>query len=384
MKRTLVFAMCLLLLGTILTGCSYKEKTNNSKDENFIKIGAVLPLTGDVATFGISSKNAIDLAVGEWNDKGGIKGKKIKVIYKDDKNIPANSAKAVQELISVDKVAALIGSASSKCSIAMGPIATANKIPMISPNSTSPKVTVEGGEYVFRACYIDLFQGTVLAKFSRDNLKAKTAAILFDIDNDYSKGLAEFFQQGFEGLGGKIVAFESYKTGDTNFNEQLTQIKAFSPDVLLLADYYNPVGLIAKQAREKGIKSVFIGGDGWDSAELYKIGGSAINGGYFSNNYSIGEKSSLGTAFRKKFEEKYKTSPDGFAALSYDSTFILLDAILKAEGLNGPKIKDAMKATDMEVVTGKITFDESRNPIKAAVIEKVVKNNNEFIVRINP
>jgi len=384
MKRILVFAMCLLLLGTILSGCSYEEKTNNSEDENFIKIGAVLPLTGDVATFGLSSKNAIDLAVREWNDKGGLKGKKVKVIYKDDKNIPANSADAVQELISVDKVVALIGSASSECSIAMGPIATANKIPMISPNSTSPKVTVEGGEYVFRACYIDLFQGTVLAKFSKDNLKAKTAAILFDIDNDYSKGLAEFFQQGFEGLGGKIVAFESYKTGDTNFSTQLTQIKAFSPDVLLLADYYNPVGLIAKQAREKGIKSVFIGGDGWDSAELYKLGGISINGGYFSNHYSIGEKSSLATEFRKNFEGKYKTSPDGFSALSYDSAYILLDAILKAEDLNGPKIKDALKATDMEVVTGKITFDESRNPIKAAVIEKVVKNQNEFIVRINP
>lgn len=384
MKRILVFAMCLLLLGIILSGCSNEEKTNNSEDENIIKIGAVLPLSGDVATFGLSSKNAIDLAVSEWNAKGGIKGKKVKVIYKDDKNIPANSAKAVQELISVDKVAALIGSASSKCSIAMGPIATANKIPMISPNSTSPKVTVEGGEYVFRACYIDLFQGTVLAKFSKDNLKAKTAAILFDIDNDYSKGLAEFFQQGFEGLGGKIVAFESYKTGDTNFNAQLTQIKSFSPDVLLLADYYNPVGLIAKQARGKGIKSVFIGGDGWDSTELYKVGGSAINGGYFSNHYSIGENSSLGTAFKKKFEEKYKTSPDAFAALSYDSTYILLDAMVKAEDLNGPNIKDAIKATDMEVVTGKITFDESRNPIKAAVIEKVVKNKNEFITRINP
>lgn len=383
MKRIMAFALCLIMAGTVLSGCEPKKNVNED-DKNIIKIGAVLPMSGGVATFGLSSKNAIDLAAGEWNARGGIDGKMIKIVYKDDENKPAKSATAIQDLISEDKVVAVIGSASSKCSIAMGPLATAGKIPMISPNSTSTKVTLEGGEYVFRACFIDLFQGTVLAKFATENLKAKKAAIMFDIGNDYSKGLAEVFQQGFEELGGEIVAFESYNTGDTDFTAQVNKLKEMKPDVILLADYYSTVGLIAKQARAKGVQSTFIGGDGWDSAELYKAGGEAINGGYFSNHYSKGESSVLGSIFRKNFETTYKTSPDAFAALSYDASFILFSAIQKAGSTNGSQIKDALKATDMEVVSGKITFDENRNPIKGAVIEKVVKDQYEFVTRINP
>ena len=383
MKRIFVFALCFVLLSVSLVGCA-PGKENNREDKDIIKIGAVFPLSGGIATFGISSKNAIDLAVKEWNDKGGINGKKIKIIYKDDENKPANAAKAMEDLINKDKVVAVIGSASSKCSIAMGSIATENKIPMITPNSTSPKVTVEGGEYVFRACFLDLFQGTALAKFATYNLNAKKAAILFDMGNDYSKGLAEFFQQDFENLGGEIVAFESYNTGDKDFTAQILKLKEAKPDVILLADYYSTVGIIAKQARKAGVAGTFLGGDGWDSTELYKVGGEAINGGYFSNHYSVGEQTKLGNLFRGKFESTYHTPPDAFAALSYDGAYILFTAITKAESENGGKIKDALKDTDMEVVSGRILFDEHRNPIKGAVIEKVIKDKTVFITRIDP
>lgn len=384
MKRIFAFALCFVFLSTCLMGCAPKKNNNSHEDGNIIKIGAVFPLSGGVATFGISSQNAINLAVKEWNDKGGIDGKQIKIIYKDDENKPANSAKAVENLISEDNVVAVMGSASSKCSIAMGSIATANKVPMISPNSTSPKVTVDGGEYVFRACFLDLFQGTALAKFAVYNLNAQRAAILFDMGNDYSKGLAEFFQQDFENLGGEIVAFESYNTGDRDFTAQILKLKETKPDVILLADYYNPVGIIAKQAREKGISGTFLGGDGWDSSELYKIGGEAMNGSYFSNHYSVGEQTKVGNSFREKFVKTYNTQPDAFAALSYDASYILFSAIEKAGSLNGAKIKDSLKATDMEVVSGRILFDENRNPIKGAVIEKVLKDKMEFVTRIDP
>jgi len=255
---------------------------------------------------------------------------------------------------------------------------------MITSTSTNPKVTTEGGEYVFRACFIDPFQGTVLAKFATETLKAKTAAVLYDVGNDYSKGLAEFFQEGFEKLGGKVVAFESYNTGDADFNAQLTKIKPLAPDVLVLADYYNTVGLIAKQARAQGIQAVLLGGDGWDSADLYKVGGDAINGGYFSNHYSKGDTTPEVLEFIKKYNDKYKATPDALAALAYDASYLMFDAIAKAGDTDGTKIKDALKATNMKVVSGQITFDENRNPIKSAVVEQVDKEAYKFITKVNP
>lgn len=386
-KKSLALFVCFVLIAALFTGCAPKAPAASGEQAaapEVIKIGAVFPMTGDVATFGESSKNALELLKEEVNAKGGLLGKKVEIIYEDDSNTPANSANAIQKLISNDKVVAVVGSVASKCSIAMGPIATQNKVPMISPTSTNPKVTTDGGEYVFRACFIDPFQGTVLAKFATENLKFKTAAVLYDVGNDYSKGLAEFFKAGFEKLGGKVVAMESYNAGDQDFNAQLTKIKPLNPEVILLADYYNTVGLIAKQARAQGITATFVGGDGWDSSDLYKVGGDAIDGGYFSNHYSSDDTSPLVVDFRKNYEAKYGKTPDALAALGYDAGKILFAAIEKAGSVDGAKIKDAMKASDLEVVSGKVTFDQDRNPIKGAVVIKVVKDKYEFAAKVNP
>lgn len=384
MKKSLALVLCIIMVAALFTGCAAKQASGEGAAADVIKIGAVFPMTGDVATFGQSSKNALELLVEEQNSKGGLLGKKIQVIYEDDENKPANSANAIQKLISNDKVVAVIGSVASKCSIAMGPIATQNKVPMISTASTNPKVTTEGGAYVFRACFIDPFQGTVIAKFSSENLKAKTAAALFDVGNDYSKGLAEYFKAGFEKLGGKVVAFESYNAGDLDFNAQLTKIKPLNPEVILLADYYNTVGLIAKQARAQGITATFVGGDGWDSADLYSVGGDAIDGGFFSNHYSADDTSAEVVNFRKTYEAKYKGTPDALAALAYDSGKIMFAAIEKAGSTDGAKIKDALQATAVTVVSGKVTYDKDRNPIKGAVMIKVVKDKYEFTAKVNP
>lgn len=387
MKKSLALVVCVLfVLSIALTGCGGKAPaaSNGGDTPSEIKVGAVFPMTGDVATFGQSSKNALELLVKETNDAGGINGAPVKVIYEDDENKPANSANAIQKLISNDKVVAVIGSVASKCSIAMGPIATQNKVPMISSTSTNPKVTTDGGEYVFRACFIDPFQGTVIAKFSKDTLKAKTAAVLYDVGNDYSKGLADFFKAGFEKQGGQVVAFESYNTGDQDFNAQLTKIKPLNPDVILLSDYYNTVGLIAKQARAQGITATFVGGDGWDSADLQKVGGDAIVGGYFSNHYSPDDTSKEVVEFRKNYEKAYGATPDALAALAYDAGKIMFEAIKKAGSTDGEKIKDALKATNLTVVSGNVTFDKDRNPIKGAVMIKVNATSYEFAAKVNP
>lgn len=376
-KRLISTALCLLMTASVFSGCG------KAKEADVIKIGAVLPLTGDVATFGQSTKDALELLVAETNKKGGLLGKKVQIVYEDDQNTPANSANAGQKLINNDKVAALIGSVTSKCSIALGPIANASKIPMITSDSTNPKVT-QAGEYVFRACFIDPFQGTVLAKFATEDLKAKTAAALYDVGNDYCKGLSEYFEDGFTKAGGKIVASLTYNSGDQDFNAQLTKIKELNPDVIILPDYYNTVGLIAKQARALGIKATFLGGDGWDSPDLFKVGGDAVNGGYFSNHYSPDDTSSQVVEFRKTFEAKYNKTPDALAALAYDAGKILFAAIEKAGSTDGAKVKDALKATDLQVVSGKVTFDENRNPIKDAVIIKAQDGKQVFVKKVKP
>ncbi|MGE5542678.1 MAG: ABC transporter substrate-binding protein, partial [Bacillota bacterium] len=295
-------------------------------------------------------------------------------------------AAAVQKLITQDKVVAIVGSVASKCTLAGAPIAQANKVPLISPTSTNEKVT-QVGEYIFRACFIDPFQGAVMAKFAWENLKLKTAACLFDVTNDYTKGLAEAFKANFEKLGGKVVEYQTYNVGDQDFKPQLTKIKAQNPDALFLSDYYNTVGLIAKQAREMGIKAVMLGGDGWDSAELGKIGGTAIEGNYFSNHYSKDAKNPEAVAFLEEFRKAYNEDPDALAALAYDATLILLDGIKRAGKLDGGAIKDALHATkDFKAVSGSITIDPAtRNPIKSAVVLKVDKGGKfAFEALVNP
>ncbi|HOA14753.1 MAG TPA: ABC transporter substrate-binding protein [Bacillota bacterium] len=349
-----------------------------------VRIGLVTPLTGDVATFGESTRNAAVLWAEEVNAKGGLLGGKVVLAIEDDRNIPAETANAVQKLISQNKVVAVVGSVASKCTLAGAPIAQAAKVPMISPTSTNEAVT-KVGDYIFRACFIDPFQGTVMAKFAYTKLNARNAAMLYDIGNDYTKGLAENFKKAFEALGGKIVASETYGVGESDFSAQLTKIRSARPDVLFLPDYYNSVGLQAKQARQLGITATFLGGDGWDSSELVPIGGSAIEGGMFSNHYAPGSSDPVAKNFYDNYVKKFGAPPDALAALAYDACLIVGEAITKAGKLDKTAIRDAMAATkDLHAVSGVLTFDANRNPIKSAVILEV--KGGKFVYRdtVNP
>jgi branched-chain amino acid transport system substrate-binding protein len=350
-----------------------------------IKIGLVTPLTGDVATFGISTKNAVLLWEKEVNARGGILGNPVKVYWEDDKNTPSETANAVSKLINQNKVHVIIGSVASKCTLAGAPIADAAKVPMISPTSTNEAVT-KVGPYIFRACFIDPFQGLVMAKFALETIKAKTAAMVYDIGNDYTKGLAENFKKAFEAGGGKVVASETYGVGESDFSAQLTKIKRLDPDVIFLPDYYNTVGLITRQARQLGIrKAVFLGGDGWDSSELVPIAGDSIEGGFFSNHYAPGSTDPVPMAFLKAYEAAYKSAPDALAALAYDACLIVENAIRRAGKLDRTAIRDAMATTkDLVAVSGRMTLDENRNPIKSAVVLEVKNGKFVYKTTVNP
>lgn len=348
-----------------------------------IKIGGIGPVTGEAATFGISTKNGMTMAVEEWNAKGGVLGKRIRLVFEDDKGDPAEGATVYTKLIQQDRVAAIVGTVMSKVTLAGAPIAQAAKVPMITPTSTNEKVTLVG-DYIYRACFIDPFQGTVGAKFSYDNLKAKTAAVIFDMGNDYAKGLAENFKATFEKLGGKVVSYEGHPSGATDFKAQLTKIIGAKPEVVYVPDYYNDVGLIAKQARELGYKGPMVGGDGWDSPELVKIGGTAVENGFFTNHYAPEDSRPIVQDFVKKYTQKYKGTPDALACLAYDAMYIMLDAIKRAGKTDGVAIKEALAKTDLGVVSGQVKFDSNRNPIKSAVIIEIKDGKQVYKTTVNP
>ncbi|MDP4146307.1 MAG: ABC transporter substrate-binding protein [Bacillota bacterium] len=375
LKKKIALALSLVMAVGLFSGCGANSSTSSSDE---IKIGVVLALTGDVSTYGQSGKNGLELLQEETNKNGGILGKKVKFVYEDSEGKPASAANATQKLIDNDKVVAIVGPLTSSECISAGPIAVQNKIPMVTGTGTNPKVT-DAGDYVFRTCFIDPYQGTVISNFAAQDLKAKTAAILFDNGNDYSKGLSEYFQKNFEQKGGKIIASETYNKGDQDFNAQLTKIKPLNPDVILLPDYYGTVGVIAKQARAMGIKATFLGGDGWDSADLYKIGGTAVEGSYFSDHYSPDNDSPEVVQFTKDYKTKYNTTPDAMAVLNYDAGKVLLESIKAAGKTDGDSIKDALKKADVKAVCGEIKFDDKRNAVKSAVIIKAEDGKNKFV-----
>ena len=354
-----------------------------------IKIGGVFCLTGGAATFGISQKNGFLLAIKEVNAEGGVDigGTKclINYIFEDDQGSPEAAANAFRKLIDQDEVVAINGSVTSKCTLAGAPIAQDAGVPVIAPSSTNVQVTLTG-DYIFRACFLDPFQGAVVASFSYNDLKAKTAAVIFDNGNDFSKGLAEAFRESFEKLGGKVVAYESFTDEDktNDFSAQLTNIRAANPEVIFLDSYYSAGALEAKQARALGITVPFVGTDGWDSAELPKLGGEAVEGAYFCGHYSPEDPRPIVQNFVKKYAETYGQTPDAFAALSYDATLILIDSLQRAGSTDGAAIRDAMAATNLECVSGQITFDKNRNPIKKAAVIKVENGKFVFVKFVQP
>ena len=381
MKRKLP----LLVLAAFLAGGGAGCTSPSAKE---IKIGLITPLSGDVKTFGESVRNAFEIAVEEANAEGGVAGKRIVPVIVDDRNDPTEASNAANLLINQHGVKAIVGSVTSKTTIPVSDISQSSRIPTITPTATNPKVTVADGkrkDYVFRACYTDSFQGTVMAKFARKTLDARTAAVLYDASNDYSKGIAGVFRDAFVRRGGTVTAYESYGKDDVDFSAVITKIKLSSPDVLFLPDYYNKVGLIAKEAREKGMEAQLIGPDGWDSPELVKVAGEAIEGGYFSNHYSPKDTRPEVVNWVKKYREKFGQTPDALGTLTYDATNMLLEAIRTSASDDPGKIRDALGSLrGFEGVTGKLTMDEKGNPVKSAVIIQIRDGNQKFLKVVNP
>lgn len=373
MKKIILLAALSL---PILFGCTKKE--------NEILIGEYGSLTGDSATFGKSTNKGVRMAIDEINDKGGIKGKKLKLITLDDQGKSDEAAAAVTRLIKQNNVVAILGEVASTRSKAAAPIAQQYEVPMISPSSTNPDVT-KIGNYIFRVCFIDPFQGFVMAKFTAENLKFKKAAILRDMKNDYSVGLADVFAAEFQKMGGQIVADLKYQEKDIDFKAQLTEIRSKNPEAIFIPGYYTEVGLIAQQARDLGIKAVLLGGDGWDSPKLQEIGKEAVNGAYFSNHYTTESTDPIVVDFIKKFQAKYGEVPDGLAAMGYDAAKVLIAAIERTANITPKEIRDEIaKTKDFPGVTGKITINEERNAIKPAVVVQVENDKRKYVTTVNP
>jgi len=351
---------------------------------NEILIGEYSAMTGTTATFGQSTHRGLMMAVDEINAAGGVLGKKIRLLTEDTQSRPEEAATAVTKLITRDGVKAVIGEVSSSRSLAAAPICQAHGVPMVSNASTNPEVTRKG-DYIFRVCYIDPFQGEVMARFAYNTLGIRKAAILKDIKNDYSIGLAQYFEETFRKLGGEIIATQAYSEGDIDFKAQLTALKAAQPEAIIVPGYYTEAALIVKQARELNMTMPIVGGDGWDSAKLVEIGGESMNNTYFSTAYSADDPDSVVQNFVHKYTTRYDDKPDAFAALGYDAGLILFDAIERAGSTEGAKIRDALVATrDVRGVTGSITIDGDRNARKPIVIIAVVNGKMTYKETIQP
>lgn len=369
------------LLGALALGFAGCNKT--ASDE--IPVGEFASLTGKEATFGISSHEGTVLAVEEINAAGGVLGKKLKLLTEDNQSKAGESANAVNKLIAKDGVVAILGEVASSRSLEAAPICQSNKVPMISPSSTNPKVT-QTGDYIFRVCFIDPFQGTVMANFAKNTLKAQKVAIFTDVKSDYSKGLAKFFKEGFLKAGGQVVSELDYNGGDKDFKGQLTAIKAAAPEGIFLPGYYTDAALICIQAKEVGINVPIFGGDGWESEKLTEIGKDAVEGTYFSTHYTPDAGGEKGKAFVEAYKRRYNgKQPDAMAALGYDSATILAEAIKKAGTTDGDKVREALAATkDFEAVTGKIAINPQRDADKSAVILQVKNGKFAYVETISP
>jgi branched-chain amino acid transport system substrate-binding protein len=373
-----LIAVALFILGA--AGC---KKTSTSADDSQIVVGEFASLTGATASFGQSAHKGVQMAVDETNEAGGVLGKKIKLVTEDDQSKAGEAATVVRRMISRERPVAIIGEVASSRSLEAAPICQANKIPMISPASTNPKVT-ETGDYIFRVCFIDPFQGAVLSKFLLGK-GITNAAVLTDVKQDYAVGLAEFFKAHYTANGGTIANEQSYSSGDKDFKAQLTSIRGTNPSAILVAGYYNEAGLIASQARELGIQVPLLGGDGWDSPSLVEVAGDAMEGNFFSNHFSTEDTSPAVQNFLSRFQQKYSETPDAMAALGYDAAMLLFDAMRRAGTTESPALRDAIAATQgFAAVTGIISLDAQRNANKPAVILEIRDGKFRFVESVSP
>ena len=367
-KKAVVVLFVVMIAGMMFTGCS--KKTSDT-----IKIGGIFPLSGSVAVYGTECRNGVEMAINEINAAGGVNGKMLELIAEDDEGSPEKSVNAYKKLVTKDNCSIIIGSLTSGCTAAISSLAQAQKVLLIAPAATQTDIT-EAGDYVFRACFIDPFQGTVGGKFALEDLNAKNAAVLYDVQNDYSIGLYENFKIAFEQGGGKVVAAESYSTGDKDFNAQLTKIKTTNPDVVYLPDYYGTVALIAKQLRAQGINAPIVGADGWDG--IIDNAGDEVLNGFYSNHYAADSTDGKVVTFVNSYKGKYGSTPVSFAALGYDCVYLLKDAMGAAKSADSTTLKDQLMKTNGAYVTGNLTFDAKRNPVKSAVMLEIVKQDGKL------
>ena len=392
MRKSTTAVMALMLAASLtLAGCGggggEKAKPAAAADE--IRIGGNVEMTGGVANYGNQALSGMKLAFKQVNESGGVLGKKINLILADNKSEPAEAASATTKLITQDKVSIVMGPIVSSNVLATAQIAEDNKVLVMTPTGTSEKITVNNGKvrpFVFRACFIDPFQGRVMANYATKSLQAKTAVIYIDSSSDYSKGVAAAFEETFTKNGGKVVGKEAFLQKDQDFKSTLTKIKAMNADFVFIPAYYEEVGKIVKQARELGIKAPLLGTDGWDNPKVVEIAGAAaLNNTFFSNHYSSQDKDPNVRNFIEAYKKEYKEEPSSMAALGYDAAMIVVDAIKRANSTDAAKVKEAMEQTkNLQVSTGIVTMDSNHNPIKSAVVIEMKDGKQTFKEKINP
>jgi len=394
-RKGFTLGMVALLSVSLVAGCGTsaapKSDAAGTGTGTPIKVGGNLELSGDTAMFGQAAQNAINLAFDQQNAKGGVLGRTLTLVAADNKSNAGDSTSAVTKLVTQDKVVAVIGSMTSSVTLAAVPVVTDNKIPMISPSGTNAKVTIDPATglvrpWIFRACFIDPFQGQVGANFALKNLKAKTSAVIIDQKSDYSKGLADAFVTNFKKGNGTITGTEQYVGGsDKDFRSILTNIKAEKPDMVWLPGYYQEVGLIVKQARELGMTMPFMGGDGWDDPQLFNIGGNdALNNTFYVDHVATDDPAMA--TFVKDYKAKYNSEPNAMAALGYDAANLLVKAIDDAKSTDSEKIRTALEnMKGFKGVGGDITIDpKTHNPMKSAVIKENKSGKSVFLTRVAP
>lgn len=373
----------------LLAGCGGEKKDSAAANADKYVIGASFELTGNVANYGKSTLSGLKLAVDQVNKAGGVNGKQLVVVESDNKSEPAESGNSVTKLITQDKVVAVVGPATSGCVFAATPVVTSNKVPLIAPCATAPAITVDNGqvkEFIFRACFIDPFQGRVMAEFADKTLGVKNVAILHDASSDYSKGLAEVFEKTLNEKGGKVVAKEAFLSKDIDFKAALTKIKAANPEAIYIPGYYEEVAKIIKQTREIGLNVPLIGCDGWDSPKLVEIAGpEALNNTYFSSAFSVQDQTESVQKFIADYKAMYQKDPDIFCMQGYNAGLVLADALKRAgDGADGTKLAVAIAATkDLPVASGKLTYDKDHNPIISAIIIEMKDGVQSFKEKIS-
>jgi branched-chain amino acid transport system substrate-binding protein len=347
------------------------------------RVGLFVPLTGSQASFGLDALNGAKLAVDEINEQGGVLDHPVNLLVKDTESRTEQIAAVVGELIDTEKVVALIGEITTDRTLVAAPLAQERGIPLITPSATNEKITAVGN-YVFRACYIDAFQAAMMTKFAR-SLDVDKVAMLFDGNNPYGTSLSSAFKVDFVKQGGSIVAEESYRGGDVDYATQLNAIKLKNPDIVFLPSYFAEAAVIIKQARQLGIEVPFLGTDGWDSSELLKSAGQAVNNCYFASHFSSEHLSERAKSFSAAYRGKFQAPPPPLAALTYDAVRLLVDALKRGGSTNSTALRDALAETkDFAGVTGTIAFDQDRNPKKPGVILRVQDGKFTYLESVEP